>query len=44
MNYDANPVHVLYDNESLKHLVQVIVERNDAISGNHLCRGLPLHL
>lgn len=33
MNYDANPVHVLYDNESLKHIVQVIIERNDSTSG-----------
>ena len=33
MNYDANPVHVLYDNESLKHIVLVIIERNDSPSG-----------
>ena len=33
MNYDSNPVHVLYDNEALKHLVQVVIERNDAPSG-----------
>ena len=33
MNFDANPVHVLYDYESLKHIVQVSIERNDNISG-----------
>ena len=33
MKYDANPVHVLYDNETLKHLILVIIERNDTVSG-----------
>ena len=33
MNFDANPIHTLYDNEALKHLVLVIIERNDAPSG-----------
>ena len=27
MNYDANPIHTLYDNETLKHLVEVVIER-----------------
>lgn len=33
MNYDANPIHTLYDNETLKHLVEVIIEKNDTTSG-----------
>lgn len=43
MNFDANPVHVLYDNESLKHLVEVIIERNNNISGTtfvNLCHQI----
>ena len=33
MNDDAKPIHALYDNEALKHLVFVIIERNDSPSG-----------
>lgn len=33
MNYDSNPIHVLYDNETLKHLIEVTIERNDTVSG-----------
>ncbi len=33
MNYDANPIHTLYDNETLKHLVEVVIESNDTTSG-----------
>ena len=43
MNFDPNPVHVLYDNESLKHLILVIIERNDAPSGTtflNLCNQI----
>ena len=43
MNYDANPIHVLYDNASLKHLVEVTINGNDAISGTtflNLCRQI----
>ena len=33
MNFDSNPIHVLYDNETLKHLVLVIISNNDSLSG-----------
>ena len=33
MNYDSNPIHTLYDNESLKHLIEVVIEKNDTTSG-----------
>ena len=33
MNYDSNPIHILYDNETLKHLVEVVIAKNDATSG-----------
>ena len=43
MNYDANPVHVLYDNETLKHLIEVIIGKNDTTSGTtflNLCHQI----
>lgn len=43
MNYDTNPIHTLYDNETLKHLVLVIIEGNDATSGTtflNLCNQI----
>ena len=33
MKYDSNPIKTLYDNETLKHLIEVIIEKNDATSG-----------
>ena len=33
MKYDNNPIHTLYDNETLKHLIEVIIEKNDTTSG-----------
>ena len=33
MNYDSTPNKTLYDNETMKHLVEVIIEKNDSTSG-----------
>ena len=43
MNYDAKPIHILYDNEALKHIAFVIIERNDTTSGTtfvNLCHQI----
>ncbi len=33
MNYDSNPVHILFDNENLKHRILVLIEGHDSPSG-----------
>ena len=33
MNYDANPVHVLYDNEELKERINMIMDSRDHTTG-----------
>lgn len=43
MNYNSNPIHTLYDNETLKHLIEVIVEKNDTPAGTtflNLCNQI----
>lgn len=45
MNYDANPIHILYDNVTLKHLVELIIDGNDTTSGTtflNLCHQIRL--